>query len=151
MKAIVLLVGLCWAVNPVCAKPPSEAKPAADAAKKTDGKVAEEEPKIPGVIIARPDGSFLGVTIAEGTFKLAFYDKKKKPMDVDVTRALARWSPKNKLGGDQTVLNRGGDAKSLAGGKPVRSPYFFKLYLTLLRGDGDDAQAVETYVVDFQA
>ena len=148
MKAILLLVGLCCAVNFVHAKPASAKSTAA--AKSTAGKAVEEEPTIPGVNIARPDGSFLGVTIAEGTFKLSFFDSKKKPMHVDVSRALARWSPKNKIGGDLTVLNRGGDATSLGGGKPVRPPYFFKLYLTLLRGDGDDAQAVETYVVDFQ-
>ena len=150
MKALVLVAALCLTVSPADAKPQPAKAPAA-AVKKIDDKKTEEEPKIDGVVVARPDGSFLGVTIDGGTFKLSFYDKKKKPTDVDVTRATARWSPKNKLGEDRTVLNRGGDGKSLGGGKPVRPPYVFKLYLTLLRGDGDAAEAVETYVVDFRA
>ena len=153
MRAIVLFVGLCCAANVLHAKPTATkpASPTEETSAKADDKAIEPEAKIEGVVIERPDGSFVGVTIDGGTFKLSFYDKKKKPMAVDVTRATARWSPKQKAGDDRTVLNRGGDPNSLGGGKPVRPPYVFKLYLTLLRGEGDGAEAVESYVVDFRA
>lgn len=157
MKAIVLFVGLCCAMSlahakPVPAKPTAPAvAPAKDAAKKTDGKTVEEEPKIPGVVITRPDGSFIGVTLEGGTFKLSFYDKKKKATDADVQRATARWPAQYKVGDDRTVLNLSSDGKSLGGGKPVRPPYVFKLWLTLLKGEGDEAKAVENYTVDFRA
>ncbi|MBI3885698.1 MAG: hypothetical protein HY302_08235 [Opitutae bacterium] len=153
MKAIVLFVGLCCAVSfaPAKPQPAKPAAPAKDTAKQASEPAAVEEPKIPGVVIPRPDGSFLGISIDGGTFKLAFYDKKKKAVDVDVTRATARWPAKYKIGDERTVLNLSGDGKSLVGGKPVRPPYVFKLWLTLLKGEGDDAKAVENYTVDFRA
>ncbi len=108
----------------------------------------EEEPKIPGITIPRDNGTFLGLEIAGGKFKLSFYDAKKKPMAPDVTRAVARWPNRRTDTGDWlAVLNPSGN--TLAGDKFIDPPYTFNVYLTLLQGDGDDAQAVETYVVPF--
>ncbi|HKB57192.1 MAG TPA: hypothetical protein VKC51_06350 [Lacunisphaera sp.] len=134
------------------AKPEVTAKTAPDktpAAK--DKKVTKEEPppKIPGVEIARPNGTFLGLEVAGGNFKLTFYDKKKKPMAVDVTRGMARWPNKKSAttGDNRTVLN--GSGTFLVGAKPVVPPFAFNVYLTLLQGEGDEAKAVENYVVPF--
>lgn len=109
----------------------------------------KEEPPIPGIVIARPgpDGNQLGLTIENGTFKLSFYDKKRKPIPIDVTRALARWNPPYKAIPEQTVLNPLESGKALGDGLIVRPPYAFKLHLILMKGEGDDEQAVETYVV----
>ncbi len=129
---------------------------AATGAKATDPKAAakdpkkkEEEPKIPGVTIQRPNGTFLGLEVADGKFKLSFYDKKKKPMAVDVTRATARWpnTRSSTVAWNFTVLNTAG--KALVGIKPVLPPYAWNVYLTLLQGEGDNAKAVETYTVPF--
>ncbi|MDB6114363.1 MAG: hypothetical protein JWQ62_1308 [Lacunisphaera sp.] len=130
-------------VTPAAPAPatPAPAKPAA----KKDEKKKEEEPKIPGVTIKRPDGNLLGLEVVAGNFKLSFYDKKKKPMPVDVTRATARWPNPRAPGDNRTVLNVNGSA--LVGQKPVVPPYNFNVFLTLLRGEGDGAQAVESYVV----
>jgi len=43
-------------------------------------------------------GGFLGILVENGNFKLSFYDAKKKPAQVDVARATARWPVKYKLG-----------------------------------------------------
>lgn len=159
MKIPVLVLGLAMVTGvgfaqspnpPEPAEPPTPAVPAKgkDAAKPG---VKKEEPmgKIEGTELARPNGLFLGLTLAEGKFKLTFYDKKKKPTKVDVTRGLARWPNIHGPGDNRAVLNSDG-VNSLVGAQFVRPPYVFKLYLTLLNGDGDAAEVVETYVVDFR-
>lgn len=128
---------------------PKPAAPARNDAAKTDAKKAE--PKIEGISIARGNGRFLGLKLEGGTFKLSFYDEKKQPVTADVTRAAARWNPNYKQGSERIILNLAADGKSLLGGKPVRPPYVFKLYLTLLKGEGAEGeQAVESYTVDFR-
>lgn len=115
-------------------------------AKKEEKK--EEEPIIPGANIARPNGTWLGLEVVNGNFKLSFYDEKKKPQAVDVTRATARWPNPRAPGDNRTVLNPSGTA--LVGAKPVIPPFNFTVFLTLLQGDGDEAKAVETYQVPFR-
>lgn len=123
---------------------PSLPGKAAPAAKK------EEEGKIEGTALNRPNGTFLGLTLEGGKYKLAFYDKKKKPMKVDVTRATARWPNKHGPGDNRTILNPAGDGTYLMGAQFVRGPHAFKLFITLLQGEGSEAKAVENYTVDFQ-
>jgi len=141
-----MIAGVAQAQTPKPAEPAKEAKPA-DA---TKPEVKKEEPmgKVEGFVITRPNGLNLGLTLVEGKFKLTFYDKKKKPTKVDVTRGLARWSNVHGPGDNRMVLNPDG-ANSLVGVQFVRPPYIFKLYLTLVKGDGDAAEVVETYVVDY--
>lgn len=159
MKKFAVLVAALLAAGLCCAEtttPATKTGPAAAAgtkatdakAGKKDDKKKEEEPKIPGVTIKRPNGTFLGLEVAGGKFKLSFYDKKKKPMAVDVTRAIARWPNTRAPGDNRTVLNLSG--KALIGVKPVVPPYAWNVYLTLLQGEGDDAAAVETYTVAFR-
>jgi hypothetical protein len=169
MKIPVLLVGLAMITGVALAQTPQPAEPAAPPAPaepaktvkpanpaKPDAKKPEakkkEEPmgKVDGIVLTRPSGLNLGLTLVDGKFKLTFYDKKKKPTQVDVTRALARWSNVHGPGDNRTVMNPDG-AHSLIGAQFVRPPYAFKLYITLLKGEGDAAESVETYVVDFRA
>lgn len=105
----------------------------------------EEEGTIPGIAIPRAAGGFLGLEIVGGNFKVSFYDTKKKPVPVDVTRGTARWDNKQKLGTDFTVLNPAADNKSLVGAKFVRPPYKFIVFLTLLNEAGE---GVESYPVN---
>jgi len=130
------------------------ATPAAGAAK-APAKKAEAVPKIEGMEIARGAKGFLGLQLVGGTFKLSFYDMKKKPVAPDVARAMLRWDPKGKVGQERLVLNR--DGMALSSPRPVRPPYVFKLFITLIpegaaTGDGAEAAAPagETIVVDFK-
>lgn len=109
--------------------------------------VEEKEGKIVGMPISRPNGTFLGLSIEGGGFKLAFYNKKKNPLAIDVARATARWNPAQKKGSERVVLLPTSDGKALANGKFVVPPRVFKVYLTLLSAD---EQAVESYVVDYR-
>ena len=158
----------------VAAKPTDpKAAPTAPVDPKAAKKEVKKEaplPKIPGTVISRPNGTFLGLQLVSGNFVLSFYDKKHKPMAVDVTRATARW-PNNKtsLPKDyRTVLNGSGTA--LVGSRPVLPPfnfsvsinllkgegdkavlppYVFSVVFNLLQGEGDEAKVVETYTVPF--
>jgi hypothetical protein len=148
---LALATGVAFAETPKpadAAKPAEPAKsgvttPPADAKKK-------EEPmgKIEGIELARPNGLWLGLKVENGNFKLTFYNKKKKPATVDVTRALVRWPNVHGTGDNRTVMNPDG-AHSLVGTKFVRGPYTFKLFLTLMKGEGDAAVVTESYTVDF--
>jgi len=112
-------------------------KPASAASAKTPAKKPAEEPTIPGQVIARNNGGFLGLTIVSNNFVIAFYDAEKKPMAVDVARATARWS---------VNYNPSPDGMSLTSTKFVRPPFTFKLFLTLL-GPAEDSPA-ENFVID---
>jgi hypothetical protein len=123
--------------------------PSASGAKKP-AKV-EEEPVIPGIVIPRTNGGYLGLTLENSNFKLSFYDAKKKPAKADVTRATARWQAQYKIADERAVLNPTSDGMALASNKFVRPPYVFKLYLTLFKegGEGEETTA-EPYLVDFR-
>lgn len=142
---------------PVRITPPKQAtdKPDAkktEAPKKTAEPKKKEEPKIEGIVVSRGERGFLGVEIVGGTFKITFYDTKKKKTAPDVARAALRWDPKYKVGSERLVLNPDGDGKSLSSPKAIRPPYNFKLYITLIK-EATDAQeaAGETHVIDFRA
>lgn len=128
--------------------PPVDPK-AATAAKK-EIKKDVPLPKIPGTVINRPNGTFLSLTLVGGNFVLSFYDKKHKPMGIDVTRANARWPNLRSAAvqWNRTVLNGSGNA--LVGSKPVVPPFTFSVHFTLLKGDGDEAKVVEEYDVAFR-
>lgn len=130
------------------------ATPAATATK-APAKKAEAPPKIEGMEIARGTKGFLGLQLVGGTFKLSFYDMKKKPVAPDVARALLRWDPKGKVGQERLVLNR--DGMALSSPRPVKPPYVFKLFITLIpegaatgADNPDAAPAGETIVVDYK-
>ncbi len=144
-KRIALLGGLMIATLSWSATEPKPGSPvpAADAKK-------IEEPKIEGIVIARPNGTFLGLKIEDNKFKLSFYNKKKKPMQVDVARASLWWNPNFTVSRERTVLNPTPDGKSLDGGIPIRGPHAFIVHLALIQGDGDAADATEAYTVDFK-
>ncbi|AOS44656.1 hypothetical protein Verru16b_01723 [Lacunisphaera limnophila] len=143
---LVLLVatsfGQAQAVKPSL---PGKAAPAGKKAA-TEEKVEE----IKGLVLTRPNGHFLGLTLQDGKFKLSFYNEKKKPEKVDVTRATARWPNMHGPGDNRTILNPAGDGTYLMGTQFVRAPYTFKLFLTLLQGEGEEVKSVESHTVDFR-
>ena len=103
-------------------------------------------------MVPRGERGFLGVQIVNNTFKISFYDAKKKPVPPDVTRAVLRWDPKYKVGQERVVLNLSEDGKSLASPRSIRAPYNFKLRITLLKDATETEDPVgETLVIDFRA
>jgi hypothetical protein len=143
---VLAFLGLTLAL-PAQTYPSGKAAPKAGAkgAKKAD----EKEPKIEGLEIARANKTYLGLQIVNGAFKMTFYDKDKKPMPPDVSRAALRWDAKYKVGQERVILNPGGDPNALSNPRPIRPPYVFKLFITLLKDGADGESAGETLVVDF--
>ncbi len=138
--SLVLTVG-AWAQGP--AVPGS--------AKKADAPKTEAPPQIEGIVVPRGALGFMGVEIVNSTFKISFYDAKKKPTKADVTRALLRWDPKYKAGSERLLLSVSEDGKSLTSPRNIRPPYLFKLFITLMKdgAEGEDG-AGETHVIDFR-
>jgi hypothetical protein len=126
---------------------PGKSAPNADTKKKDDAKKkkADEMGKIEGIEIPR-GGGFLGIQLVNGTFKLSFYNAKKKPVAPDVDRANLRWTVKTESLPERVVLNPDGNA--LTSPKIVKPPYTFNLSITLVKGDGD-AATTESFNVDF--
>jgi hypothetical protein len=118
--------------------------------KKDDGekKADDEMGKIEGIEIPHGKG-FMGLQLVNSTFKLSFYDAKKKPTAPDVTRAALRWDVKYQPAPERAVLNPDGGT-ALTSAKVVKPPYTFKLNITLIKGEGDDA-ATEFLSVDFHS
>jgi cytochrome c1 len=143
-----LFVGATLAVS-LAAQTAPAAKAKGKADTKQQKKAEEEEGKVEGQVLNRPNGKFLGLTLQDGKYKLTFYDAKKKPEKVDVTRATARWDNLHGPGFNRTVLNPAGDGTFLLGAQFVRGPHSFMLYLTLIRGEGETADGSETYTIRF--
>jgi hypothetical protein len=142
--------------------PPVRITPPKSAAEKAETKKAEapkkaaeqkkEEPKIEGVVVSRGEKGYMGVEIVGSSFKITFYDTKKKKIAPDVARAALRWDPKYKVGSERVVLNPDADGKSLSSPRSIRPPYTFKLFITLLKEATEKEDAVgETHVIDFRA
>lgn len=133
-------------------KTPPPTKAGAGTAKKADDKAKKEEPpaKIDGIEISRGAKGYMGIQIVNSTFKLSFYDAKKKPIAPDVARATLRWDPKYKVGDERVVLNP--SEKALTSPKNIRPPYNFKLFITLFKepAEGADPVVSENYTIDFR-
>ena len=131
--------------KPVETTPPPAVTPPV---KKVEKPKVPKEPVIPGMTLVRPNGTFIGFEAVDGKFKLSFYDKKKKPMAVDVDGGLARWANTRGPGDIRSPLAVSGTAMITA--KPAIPPFNFNVYITLLKGEGESAKAVETYTVQFR-
>ena len=104
----------------------------------------EEEGVVEGIALARSGGRWLGLTMDGLNLRLTFYDDKKKPTEVDVVRATARWNRPTLARAERSVLNPAGDGVSLVGNNPVRKPWVFVVYLALV---GANDEVVESYQI----
>ena len=144
-----IFVVLCALVLTVGAWAQGTAVPGS--AKKTDAAKTEAPPQIEGIVVPRGTLGFMGVQIVNSTFKISFYDAKRKPVKADVTRALLRWDSKARSGSERVMLNLSDDGKSLGSSRNIRPPYLFKLFITLLKDSAAGEEAAgETHVVDFR-
>lgn len=125
--------------------PAAAKKGGADAAKK------ETPAKIDGMEVSRGDRGYLGVKVENNTFRISFYDTKKKPVAADVSQIALRWPVHYQPNDERALLLPEGDGKVFTSGKVVRPPFSFKLYLTLLKDAAPGEETVaETYIIDFR-
>lgn len=126
---------------------PDAPKPAAKADARKAEKKSDEPGKIEGVEIRRGDG-YLGLQLVGGTFKLSFYDAKKKSVAPDVVRANLTWKVRYQPNPEKAVLLPNGNA--LTSPKVVKPPFAFNVTVTLIKSEAADAP-VENFSVDFRA
>jgi hypothetical protein len=99
----------------------------------------ETEPEIVGVEMQRNDGRFLGLAVEGNAFVIRFYDADKKEEPIDVARATARWSSRQKAGQQRTVLNpNGGVLRSPA---IVRPPLVFNVFVSFISNEGEVSES----------
>jgi hypothetical protein len=102
---------------------------------------------IPGMVLPRDNGGFLGLEIdsSTNTFKLSFYDKKKKPIAPDVATATIRWLYHD-TGKEKLIygLGPGADGKSLTSPRGVAPPLPHMAVLFLFT-DATSDDPVEIY------
>ena len=98
--------------------------------------------------MARAQGGWLGVEVANRTFKITFYNEKKKPVAADATSAILRWPVHYQPNDERIELLPTDDPSVLASPYVVKGPLSFKLHITLLWTSKPDY--AESYVVDFQ-
>lgn len=125
--------------------------PKTAAPKITQKKKEDEMGKIEGVEVSRGEKGYFGLQVVGGAFKLTFYNDKKKPTAGGFDRAALRWNPINKKGDDRVVLLPDGGGQVFTAGSPVKPPYNFRVFVTLVKEATDGQPAAnESYVVDFR-
>ena len=138
MKRAVFLVFSGLLLSAVCAV----AAPAAPKAPADDGK----EGTIAGTTVPRTQGGFIGIEVRNGSFRMTFYNEKKKPVPADKASAVLRWPVHYQPNNERTELLPTDDPAVLASDYPVKPPHTFKLHISLLSPGTPD---VESYVIDF--
>ncbi len=98
-----------------------------------------------GVVEKRAGGGWIQVKMEGMALTLRFYDEKARAIVPDVDRALVRFVYSVRQP-QRRVLIPLGDEKVLTHGQPLRPPHVFKAFISLVRGEGEDA--VETFQVD---
>ncbi|HMD61846.1 MAG TPA: hypothetical protein VKG78_10455 [Opitutaceae bacterium] len=118
------------------------------ASRPTPTPAEEAEGTISGTPVARSQGGgWLGVDVRDRTFKITFYNEKKKPVPADVTSAILRWPVHYQPNDERIELLPTDDPSVLASPYIVKGPLSFKLRITLLTAGKPDA--AEAYVIDF--
>jgi hypothetical protein len=107
----------------------------------------EAEGTVSGTPVARSQGGWLGVEVVNRTFRVTFYDEKKKPVPADATSAILRWTVQYQPNDERTELLPTDDPSVLASSYAVKGPLIFKLHITLLTES--KPAAAESYFIDF--
>ncbi|HLP09435.1 MAG TPA: hypothetical protein VK178_14830 [Opitutaceae bacterium] len=142
-----LALGIGLATSVTIAAPKPTAKPAAQPAEQAAAGDVLDEKNLAGILITRANGGFLNLKVDGGKFVMAFYDKDKKAVAPDVTKATVRY---RKFKTDQRFFLAGGaDGKTLSSPLPVDRPYVFNTVHIVLFDDNEETPA-ETYVKNFR-
>jgi hypothetical protein len=134
MKRIALLAFAGLMFSAVCL--------AADKDKDKD----DEEGTVAGMPIARTQGGgWLGLELKDSTFRLTFYNAKKKPVAADASSAAMRWTVHYQPNDERTELVPTDDPAVLASPYFVRPPHAFPLHIVLLFAGKPDASEAYSF------
>jgi hypothetical protein len=125
------------------AKPAAPVAPAQPAPASPSAGEKTEEVKLPGVVLNRPDGRFLGVEAEGVRLKVTFYNQEKKKEPADAIRISARWTDTQPR---FTVLVPAGE-ETLASPGVLKRPFNYIVYLALV---GTDEKVIESHSLRLQ-
>jgi hypothetical protein len=93
----------------------------------------DEEGTIAGTPIKRSQGDgWLGLELNDSTFKVTFYNAKKKPIPADASSIAMRWTVHYQPNDERTLLVPSGDPAVMTSPYYVRAPHSFPLHIVLL-------------------
>lgn len=107
---------------------------------------ADEMGTIAGIPIQRGK-NWIGIELKDNTFRLTFYNEKKKPVPADASSAVFWWPVHYQPNPERTELTPTDNPAVFASSYSVRAPHTFPLHVILLFQGKPDS--TETYVVDF--
>ncbi len=116
----------------------AQSAPAAPAAAE-----AGEERSIPGVVLNRPDGRFLGVETEGMSMRVTFYNRDKEREPAEAVRISARWTDTRPR---FTVLLPT-TPETLVSPSVLSRPFNYIVFLALV---GADDQVIETHSLRLQ-
>jgi len=103
----------------------------------------DEVGTITGTPIQRSQGDgWLGLEIKDNTFKITFYNAKKKPIPADASSVALRWTVHYQSNDERTELLPSDDPAVMASAYYVRAPHSFPLHVIVLFAGKPDASEV---------
>jgi hypothetical protein len=112
----------------------------------TETEVTEtEEVEMEGVLIERPDGSFMQFTLFENKFHCNFFSSKMEPIDPDVDRVAIRYVRLSSYDNRFAVAIPYEGGRGLKAPIFIRPPHILRVYLSVMRDGIKDP--VEFYIV----
>jgi hypothetical protein len=123
------------------------------------GEASTQTGKIPGAAVHRHNGTWLGIQLTAGNFRVTFYDKNRIPMAADATGVILSWTtPKTGTHAPpptSTQLSPLTDISSVFTNSyyvPYSRPINLKVMLTVPASDPSAlSPATEAYNVKFTA
>lgn len=123
------------------------------------GEAATQTGKILGIPVHRHNGTWLGIQLTAGNFRVTFYDKNKNPMPADATSVVLSWTtPKTGPYAPpptSTQLSPLTDISSVFTNSfyvPYSRPMNLRIILTVPASDSSAlSPATETYTAKFTA
>jgi hypothetical protein len=98
-----------------------------------------------GLVVERPDGTYMQIVLVESRFVFNFFDEKLNPVDPDVDRITVRISRRQPRQRTQlTVAVPTEGIRGLRAPLAIKGPYVFRANMSLMRDGIEDP--VEFYV-----
>lgn len=111
----------------------------------TPEEIAEAIAEMDGLVVQRPDESYMQIVLVENHFVFNFFSQKLKPVDPDVDRVsirISRHQPRQRTQITVAIPTEG--IQGLRAPLVIRAPYVFRANMSLMRDGIDDP--VEFYI-----
>lgn len=111
----------------------------------TPEQIADAIAEMDGLVVQRPDETYMQIVLVEARFVFNFFDEKLKPVDPDVDRVsikISRRQPRQRV--QRTIAIPTDGIRGLRAPLAIRGPFVFRANMSLMRDGIEDP--VEYYV-----